>query len=451
MSPPTDDSLMNRFDEHGLRRFRARDAIVAVTLAALLLVLFAGAVGTESGRADGPGRRAATSCWPSASRRAGSRTGCRSPTSLTTRRPGSRPTRSSTRATPSPRPPTRPAATPRVPPVTADAFDPARIGAKPGPKRQLRTLLVTGDSMSTPLDAEMARLLAGDDVRVIREPHLGTGISKSFLVDWGQLSARQVKRDHPNAVVVFIGANEGFPMKGAGGREVQCCGAEWAAAYANRVRRMVDTYRQQGAARVYWIGLPPPRAAAGSKISRVVNEAVEVATQPWRGAGPGRRHERDLHPARLPRRDGRGRRGDDRARTRRHPPQRAGLEAAGGQRCWSRSARTTCTSADSGLTLGRRDLGSPPMTRRLPILPSPSRRPRCCSATATAGAGGVTRTAARSCSVPDYPGSGYFTSLTVKGASCATGRKLALRLLPLPHALGARGPMPQARAPLLLP
>jgi hypothetical protein len=34
--------------------------------------------------------------------------------------------------------------------------------------------------------------------------------------------------------------------------------------------------------------------------------------------------------------------------------------------------------------------------------------------------------AAKACSVPDYPGSGYFTSLSVKHVSCATGRKLAL-------------------------
>lgn len=33
--------------------------------------------------------------------------------------------------------------------------------------------------------------------------------------------------------------------------------------------------------------------------------------------------------------------------------------------------------------------------------------------------------AARACSAPSYPGSGYFTSLSVKGVSCATGRKLA--------------------------
>lgn len=39
---------------------------------------------------------------------------------------------------------------------------------------------------------------------------------------------------------------------------------------------------------------------------------------------------------------------------------------------------------------------------------------------------GPAASAARSCSPPHYPGSGYFTSLTVKRVSCATGRKLAL-------------------------
>ena len=34
--------------------------------------------------------------------------------------------------------------------------------------------------------------------------------------------------------------------------------------------------------------------------------------------------------------------------------------------------------------------------------------------------------AAKACSVPKYPSSGYFTSLNVKHVSCATGRKLAL-------------------------
>jgi hypothetical protein len=34
--------------------------------------------------------------------------------------------------------------------------------------------------------------------------------------------------------------------------------------------------------------------------------------------------------------------------------------------------------------------------------------------------------AARDCTPPDYPGSGYFTSLAVKGVGCAKGKRLAL-------------------------
>ena len=35
----------------------------------------------------------------------------------------------------------------------------------------------------------------------------------------------------------------------AEGREVECCGPDWAALYATRVRTMMDTYRRDGAAR----------------------------------------------------------------------------------------------------------------------------------------------------------------------------------------------------------
>src|SRR4051812_31212603 len=42
MPQPPDDSLMNRFDQQGLRRFSARDAVLAVVLVAALLVVFKG-------------------------------------------------------------------------------------------------------------------------------------------------------------------------------------------------------------------------------------------------------------------------------------------------------------------------------------------------------------------------------------------------------------------------
>jgi hypothetical protein len=130
----------------------------------------------------------------------------------------------------------------------------------------------------------VARKLAGKGVRVLREPHIGTGISKSAFVDWGKLSSQQVKRDKPDAVVITIGANEGFDFKGAGGKPVHCCGPDWAAIYSFRVRRMMNTYRQGGAARVYWLTLPLPRERARQKIAHAVNDAIDVGSVPYRSS-----------------------------------------------------------------------------------------------------------------------------------------------------------------------
>jgi lysophospholipase L1-like esterase len=167
-------------------------------------------------------------------------------------------------------------------PITPDSFDAAELGAKPARLADLKTLLVTGDSLAQPLDVQLARRLAGDGVRTIRDAHLGTGISKSDIVDWGLLSAQQVKQHKPDAVVMFMGANEGFPFPGAGGRQVQCCGPDWAVVYATRARRMMQTYRRRGAARVYWLTLPLPRDAPRQRIARAVNAAIAVAAQPFR-------------------------------------------------------------------------------------------------------------------------------------------------------------------------
>lgn len=170
-----------------------------------------------------------------------------------------------------------------VPPVTPDAFDPRALGARPAPPRPLRTVLVTGDSLSQPLDAKVARAFsrAATGVSVVRDARIGTGISQSDLLDWGRLSVTQVRKRRPDAVIVFMGANEGFPLK-AGARKVECCGPDWAAAYASRVRRVMSTFRQGGAARVYWLNLPAPRDPARQRISRTVNAAIAVAADPYR-------------------------------------------------------------------------------------------------------------------------------------------------------------------------
>jgi hypothetical protein len=168
-----------------------------------------------------------------------------------------------------------------IPPVTPDAFNPTTIGAPSPPKLPLHTVLVTGDSMSSPMDQYIAQALTPKGIRVIQDPHDGTGISTTIIVDWAQLAEYQVQHYHPSAVVVFIGANDGYSMPGPNGQQVHCCSAQWAAIYAGRVRVMMNTYRQDGIARVYWLTLPTPRDPARAKISQVVNAAISVAAEPW--------------------------------------------------------------------------------------------------------------------------------------------------------------------------
>ena len=263
--PHGDDSLMQRFDRWGLRRFTAWDAVKAVTLTTFLLLIFAGgsvkkaadelkpglgrdiikAVGGPAGWVSdqlpfADTRRDLTS-WLSPDQQlsgTGFEAGGASPG----------------------------AAAPVAPPP-------------PSAPQPLNRLLVTGDSLSTPLDIEIARKLAdqGAGVQVTRDPHLATGISNTGLVDWGQLSSTQAANDDPDAVVLFIGANEGYPMPDASGAQVSCCGPQWEAIFRSRIGQMMDNYLSGGVQRVYWLTVPTQRDPARKPIADAVNEAVEQA------------------------------------------------------------------------------------------------------------------------------------------------------------------------------
>jgi lysophospholipase L1-like esterase len=263
--PHGDDSLMQRFDRWGLSRFSAWDAVKAVTLTTILLLIFAGGSVRQAANQLKPGlgrdivkaiggpagwvadelpfadiRRDLTS-WLSPDQQL---TGTGFEAGGVT--PG------------------------RAAPVTPPP---------PSSPQQLHRLLVTGDSLSTPLDIEIARKLAdqGAGVQVTRDPHLATGISNSGLVDWGRLSATQAANDDPDAAVLFIGANEGYPMPGPGGAQVSCCGAQWEGIFRSRVGQMMDNYLRGGVERIYWLTIPTQRDPARKPIADAVNQAIEQA------------------------------------------------------------------------------------------------------------------------------------------------------------------------------
>jgi lysophospholipase L1-like esterase len=280
MTEHRDDSQMSRFERQGLLNLSAWDAVKAIAITVILCVLLSGGSVRHAAAQMGTGFEAdvvdavgGPTSWvadrfpfATASRELTSGlspepklSGGGFDTATTGGGPGAG----------------------SIPPITPDAFDPTTLGEQPPPEQELGTLLVTGDSLSTPLDSELARRLAPEGVDVVRDPHLGTGISNTALVDWGELSTAQVANDHPDAVVVFIGAADGFPLPGPNGKEIDCCGPNYAAAYANRVRQVMDNYRQDGAAKVYWLTVPTPRDAGAQRVERMVNASIEAAAQPW--------------------------------------------------------------------------------------------------------------------------------------------------------------------------
>jgi lysophospholipase L1-like esterase len=260
--PHGDDSLMGRFDRWDLRRFSGWDAVKAVWLTSILLLLFAG--GAVHKAADelkpGLGRDiikavASPAGWisdklPLADTR-------RDLTSWLS--PDQQLSGQGFRAGP------------------GGAGRPAHpVPTTPQP---LHRLLVTGDSLSTPLDIEIARKLAdqGAGVQVTRDPHLATGISNTGLVDWSKLSSTQAANDDPDAAVLFIGANEGYSMPGPNGQQVNCCGPAWEAIFQSRVGQMMDNYLNGGVERIYWLTVPTQRDPARKPIADDVNQAVRAA------------------------------------------------------------------------------------------------------------------------------------------------------------------------------
>ncbi|MDO9355057.1 MAG: hypothetical protein Q7T55_15265 [Solirubrobacteraceae bacterium] len=161
--------------------------------------------------------------------------------------------------------------------ITEADFD-RRAVQSTTPAPTLKSLLVTGDSMSQPLDVHLARALEPKGVDVVRDPHLGSGISKTAPVDWTQLAPEQIAKDPVDVVVVLLGANEGFPLPVGGGKpDADCCTAAWAAAYATRAREVAQSWLDGGAQQVLWLALPAPQDPRRQPITRAVNAAVRVA------------------------------------------------------------------------------------------------------------------------------------------------------------------------------
>ncbi|HEX2161735.1 MAG TPA: GDSL-type esterase/lipase family protein [Thermoleophilaceae bacterium] len=144
-------------------------------------------------------------------------------------------------------------------------------------------VLATGDSMTQIFDHYLADGLGGR-ASVRSEAHISTGLSKPSMLDWVAHSRAQARRVKPDVTVVFIGANDGFPMSTPSGATAPCCGDAWVKEYARRAAEMIRAYRRGGVGRVYWLTLPAPRGGSFRTVFGPVNAAIRRAARRTRGA-----------------------------------------------------------------------------------------------------------------------------------------------------------------------
>jgi lysophospholipase L1-like esterase len=139
-------------------------------------------------------------------------------------------------------------------------------------------LLATGDSMIQIVDGYLTSRLAGRPAATVRsDARIGTGVSNLSELDWIRIAGAQARDFKPDVTVMFLGANDGFPMTTASGRRLECCGGGWVGEYARRVASMMRTYVRGGRSLVYWLTLPAPRRGDFARVYRAVNVAISRA------------------------------------------------------------------------------------------------------------------------------------------------------------------------------
>ena len=159
------------------------------------------------------------------------------------------------------------------------ASGPLRLAAR---HRSLR-ILATGDSMIYPIDEELA-LFRPHGVSVLDSRHDGTGLTTS-VVDWRRLSAHQAATLRPDVTVITLGGRDGgISLPDSQHQLIPCCGPQWLALYAGRVRPLIGAYLRGGRARVYWLLLPVPREAQRAPLFEAINDALGLLAPEFHGA-----------------------------------------------------------------------------------------------------------------------------------------------------------------------
>lgn len=163
----------------------------------------------------------------------------------------------------------------------------ARRDAKPAWRQpsaaQPLDVLVTGDSEADLVGLRMADLDTDDLLDVETVARNGTALTNPGFFNWELNAEQEMASRDPDAVVMLIGANDGFNVDVDG--ELFAPGApEWETEFARRVAVVMEALSGRGERPVYWVPPPTARDATYNEIYRSQNRAVKRAAESVEGA-----------------------------------------------------------------------------------------------------------------------------------------------------------------------
>ena len=163
------------------------------------------------------------------------------------------------------------------------AKEPAPREYRQPTRRRPLDVLVTGDSEATFTGERLVDQGPSELIDVETVARNGTGLTNPDFFNWEVNAQQEVASRDPDAVVMAIGANDGFNLEGDG-ELYGPLDPGWETEYARRVAVVMRTLSDGGKRPVYWVPPPTARDEEFNAIYEVQNRAVDKAADAVPGA-----------------------------------------------------------------------------------------------------------------------------------------------------------------------
>ncbi|MDO5473224.1 MAG: DUF459 domain-containing protein, partial [Akkermansia sp.] len=118
-------------------------------------------------------------------------------------------------------------------------------------------IMFMGDSLMEDLGPATHRALRQrHGLSFILAAKFSTGLCRPDYFNWPENMENVVREGKPNLIVVFMGANDGMPIRWQGKVQHPVYGEPWRAAYREKMREVFDIAKRHGC-EILWVGLPP--------------------------------------------------------------------------------------------------------------------------------------------------------------------------------------------------